>query len=340
MATPTRDAAVERLTNLTFALHGAAHQGGVPDRSAAWIRSHVEGYQDKTDEAFAKQLSRDIVTLQRAGVPVVHTGGEDGPLYRLNPEEYQLPAIDFTPEEAMVLGVAGGIGKPGGLSDFSLSAWTKIAASGASRDLAGAPVYTAVNDITRLSPELVTGVITAVRAGLRVTFDYFATPAAKPVRRVMDPWGLVSHHDRVYLVGWDAEREAPRAFRATRLDNLRRSRQEATHTEPTMPLQQLVEEALQRGDTVDAVLTVPEGQAKELVDAGSRRADGRLELRGVSRDWLVRTAAGYAPEVVVEEPEEVRRDVVKLLRAAGDPVNPVSPANTPNTGDTEVDVRG
>lgn len=312
--TPARDMAVERLTNLTFALHGAAHQGGVPDRSAAWIRSHVEGYQGKSDEAFSKQLSRDIVTLQRAGVPVVHTSGSGGPLYRLNPEDYQLPPVDFTPEEAMVLGVAGGIGTPGGLSDFSLSAWTKIAASGASRDLSGAPVYTAVNDMTKLGPELVKAIITAVRAGVRISFDYFATPSSDPVRRLMDPWGLVNHRDRVYLVGWDADREAPRTFRATRIDNVRRSRQEATHLEPTAPLQDIVIAALDRGETVSALLDVPEGQAAELVTAGARRSDGLLRLSHVRRDWLVRTAAGYAPDVVVLEPDEIRAEILGLLR--------------------------
>lgn len=315
--TPVRDLAIERLTNLTFALHGAAHQGGVPDRSAAWVRSHVEGYQSRSDEAFHKQLSRDILTLQRAGVPVVHSSGEQGSLYRLDPESYQLPAVDFTPEEAMVLGVAGGIGTPGGLSDFSLSAWTKIAASGASRDLSGAPVYTAVNDMTRLSPELVTGVITAVRAGLRITFDYYATPSSDAVRRRMDPWGLVNHRDRVYLVGWDVDRQAPRTFRATRVDNVKRSRHEATHLEPTAPLQDLVVEALERGETVNAVLQVPEGQAAELIAAGHRREDGLLELTGVHRDWLVRTAAGYAPDVVVVEPPEVRADIIALLNVGG-----------------------
>ena len=82
--TPKRhDEAVERLTNLSFALQGAANSGGSPDRSAAWIRRHVAGYGDKSGEAFAKSLARDIATLQRAGVPIVHSGGEDGARYRL-----------------------------------------------------------------------------------------------------------------------------------------------------------------------------------------------------------------------------------------------------------------
>ena len=155
--------------------------------------------------------------------------------------------------------------------------------------------------------------ITAVRAGLRISFDYFATPSAEPVRRHMDPWGLINHRDRVYLVGWDVDREAPRTFRATRVDNVRRSRAAATHLEPTAPLQDLVVEALDRGDTVDALLEVPDGQAAELVDAGRRRSDGLLELTGVRRDWLVRTAAGYAPDIVVAQPEDVRSDIIALL---------------------------
>ena len=157
--TPKRhDEAVERLTNLSFALQGAANSGGSPDRSAAWIRRHVAGYGDKSGEAFAKSLARDIATLQRAGAPIVHSGGEDGARYRLDASSYQLPPVEFSPEEAMVLGIAGGMGTTGGLSDFSLSGWTKIAASGASRNLSGAPVYTAVNDITRLAPEVITSV--------------------------------------------------------------------------------------------------------------------------------------------------------------------------------------
>ena len=168
------DEAVERLTNLSFALQGAANSGGSPDRTAAWIRSHVAGYGDKSDEAFAKSLARDIATLQRAGVPIVHSGGEDGARYRLDASSYQLPPVEFSPEEAMVLGIAGGVGTTGGLSDFSLSGWTKIAASGASRNLAGAPVYTAVNDITRLAPEIITAVLAAVRNQVRITFSYLS----------------------------------------------------------------------------------------------------------------------------------------------------------------------
>jgi len=315
--TPKRhDEAVERLTNLSFALQGAANSGGSPDRSAAWIRRHVAGYGDKSGEAFAKSLARDIATLQRAGVPIVHSGGEDGARYRLDASSYQLPSVEFSPEEAMVLGIAGGMGTTGGLSDFSLSGWTKIAASGASRNLSGAPVYTAVNDITRLAPEVITSVLAAVRNRLRITFSYRANPAAKPVRRVMDPWGVVNRDSHIYLVGFDVDRGAPRVFRALRVSDIKRSHHPAERTVPTETLQVLVERALQRGEKVDARLIIPVGKAQELMDAGEKQPDGTVLLRNVDKDWLVRTAAGYAPEVQVLEPAGIRQEVISLLHKA------------------------
>ena len=315
--TPKRhDEAVERLTNLSFALQGAANSGGSPDRSAAWIRRHVAGYGDKSGEAFAKSLARDIATLQRAGVPIVHSGGEDGARYRLDASSYKLPSVEFSPEEAMVLGIAGGMGTTGGLSDFSLSGWTKIAASGASRNLSGAPVYTAVNDITRLAPEVITSVLAAVRNRLRITFSYRANPAAEPVRRVMDPWGVVNRDSHIYIVGFDVDRGAPRVFRALRVSDIKRSHHPAERTVPTETLQVLVERALQRGEKVDARLIIPVGKAQELMDAGEKQPDGTVMLRNVDKDWLVRTAAGYAPEVQVVEPAGVRQEVISLLRAA------------------------
>lgn len=317
MATKPHDAAVERLTNLSFALHGAANTGGNPDRSAAWIRTHVDGYQGKTDEAFEKALRRDVHTLQRAGVPITHSNDGTGATYRMQPDEYQLPAVEFTPEEAMVLGVAGGMGQPGGLGDFSKSGWTKIAASGASRDLAGAPVFTTFDDSARVAPEVITAIITAVRAKVRIRFDYRPRPDAELQRRTMDPWGLVNNSMRLYLVGWDVDREAPRVFRLLRVANVKRSRIEPSNLEPTEKLQDIVSRFLRSGQTVDATLVVPEGKAKELVDAGQRGEGGIVKLTGVSRDWLVRTAVGYAPDVRVLEPAEVIADIVTLLEQGG-----------------------
>ena len=85
-----------------------------------------------------------------------------------------------------------------------------------------------------------------------------------------------------------------------------------------MDIDKLVKETLQRGEKVDATLDIPQGQAQELESAGKRTAAGTVILTGVRKDWLVRTAAGYAPEVEVLDPPEVRADIINLLRAAAD----------------------
>ena len=286
------DPAIRRLTNLAFALLGA-DQRGRRYLTADWIRSHVPGYDNRSDLAFTRQLGRDITTLRRAGVPVETQSSGDGNLYRLQIEDYELPAVTFTPEEAAVLGLAGEMGQSGELGVFARSGWTKLAASGADRDLSRPPVLTTVSDLGRLPSALLTDVMTATRHRLRISFDYRPTPTATPQRRIMDPWGLVTLHDRIYLVGWDVQRKAPRSFRVLRISALRQGRQR-----------------------VDATLRVQPGQGGELPEAGTPDPDDPTTVRlvDVDRDWLVRTAAGAAPGVVVREPADVRQEIIALLR--------------------------
>lgn len=334
-----RDESVARLTNLTFALQGAAAAGGSPDRSGEWIRTHVEGYDAGSREAFDKRLHRDIRTLRRAGVPIIQTGKDanGSSLYRLQASEYRLPPLHFSPQEAMVLAVAAGLSPSGGLSDYSRAGWTKIAASGALRDVSGAPTYVATNDITRGDPEVVRAVVTAVRKKLRITFLYTARPGATPVKRVMDPWGVVCHNSRIYLVGWDADREDTRVFRLLRVADVRRSPQPATHPEPPAALQELVRDALDRDELVDATVAItrpPHGghgdggavaaefihhpRAKVDLGADDGEVDGEITvfLPRVPLGWVVRTAAGYADVAEVVSPASAREQVIEVLQAA------------------------
>ncbi len=311
-----QDRAVHRLTNLVFALQEADRQGGrmlTPE----WIRRNVDGYGDSSPEAFQRRLNRDIITLGRAGVPLEQrsAGDSGGTAYRLLTDRYELPEVSFTPEEAAVLGMAGDLGESSELGVFARSGWTKLAAAGVRRDLSEAPVFTAVNDSHRLSPEILSNILTVIRAGLRMSFDYVATPTSEPVRRTMDPWALVPLQDRLFLVGHDLDRDAPRAFRVLRIAKVYGRRTPATHPRPEENLQEVVEKSLRSlQQHVDAVLTIPEGMAHELAAAGQRREDGHTVLHDVDRTWLARTAAGFAPDVIVHEPADVRADVIALLK--------------------------
>ena len=311
-----QDRAVHRLTNLVFALQEADRQGGrmlTPE----WIRRNVDGYGDSSPEAFQRRLNRDIITLGRAGVPLEQrsAGDSGGTAYRLLTDRYELPEVSFTPEEAAVLGMAGDLGESSELGVFARSGWTKLAAAGVRRDLSEAPVFTAVNDSHRLSPEILGNILTVIRAGLRMSFDYVPTPTSEPVRRTMDPWALVPLQDRLFLVGHDLDRDAPRAFRVLRIAKVYGRRTPATHPRPEENLQEVVEKSLRSlHQRVDAVLTIPEGMAHELAAAGQRREDGHTVLHDVDRTWLARTAAGFAPDVIVHEPADVRADVIALLK--------------------------
>lgn len=290
-----------RRTNLTFALLDAGS-----GRTRDWIRSHVDGYRDVS----GKTLQRDLQVLRTVGVPLVLTGDE----IAVAQESYELPAIDFTPAEATAIGMAGELGKASALGAFARSGWTKIAAAGARRDLTGAQraAYTSYNDTTRLQPAVLSTILTAVAKKRRVTFDYRARPTDEPQRRVMEPWGLVPEAGRVYLVGYDVQREAPRSFRAVRLDEVRMTEERAEHEAQTN-LQEIVRGSFSAHATVvDAELSVAEGKGGEFGEP----VDGRVHLTGVDADWLVRAAAAAAPEVVVEKPAEIRDRVIALLREA------------------------
>ncbi|MCQ4618833.1 WYL domain-containing protein [Corynebacterium sp. CCUG 59401] len=305
---------IQRLTNLTFALLGSNKP-----RDIEWIRTHVDGYEDKTDTAMARILKRDVQSLRRAGVPARSENG----LVWVNKDSYELPPISFTEEEAYVLGLAGDLGTSGSLGAFARSGWTKIAAGGATRAFDDAPISALDNDISRLDTDVVAAVTACVRSRTRMRFTYQPSPTAPPQTRTMDPWGLIALNNRAYVVGYDVEREAERSFRAVRVSEVRKVRDvpAADFHLPDRPVQQIVEDSL-RGPTVkEAVVRVDPGTAGELVAKATDLGDNRFRLVDVERDWLVRTTASFAPHAMVESPGDVREDVVKLLSATQEAQN-------------------
>ncbi|MEX3504018.1 helix-turn-helix transcriptional regulator [Corynebacterium sp. LK2510] len=298
--------AIERLTNLTFALLGSERP-----RDYEWVYAHVSGYAPRATEAFQRQLNRDIQTIRRAGVPARMENG----LVWVNKDAYELPPIEFTDEEATVLGLAGDLGRTGSLGAFARSGWAKLAASGATRTFDGPTLDSVDNDVLRLDAETVKDVTACVRAKSCMSFDYQPAPTAAPQRRTMAPWGIVALNNRAYVVGYDTERDGERAFRAMRVNNVRRTA--GRYVEPDRALQDIVEDIL-RGPVTDARITLDSGVGGAELAARGAREGNEIVLAGVERDWLVRTLASLAPHVRRIEPEEVRVDVVKLLEALGE----------------------
>lgn len=312
---------LERQINLTFAFI-SAESFSRKFLTQAWIRTNVGGYKDLSDDAFRKRLQRDLAFLRRVGVPIEQFSGAMGTsegqqAYRLNHEGYELQELEFSPEEAAVLGLAGEMGHSLELGAFARSGWTKIAASGAERDLGSPAAVTSAGDLRALSAKNLDAILHARQRGHRIQFTYTRNQTESPNIRTMDIWGLVPERDRIYLVGFDVDRNAERCFRVTRVSDIKPVGNAEHPAPPETDLQELVRSQLRRGsELIDATLRVEDGRAVAFTSIATPLGDDRWRLRDVDRDWLVRIAAAHAPEAIVLEPHGVVDEIIALLETA------------------------
>lgn len=333
MSTPLkRDEQIERLVNLTFAFLNL-EKFGQSFLTFDWVVKNVPGYdlntadEKKSLRALNKMFNRDRKQLMAAGVPIETVALGEHVGYRLQADDYRLPEVSFTPEEATVLALAGQMGNGDELATFSRSGWTKIAASGVHRDLSMTPQFTSVNDFTSLPAKTLDEILQATKNHTRISFMYTANVTAEPVERWMDPWGIVSVRDRLYLVGHDLDRDEARCFRITRVaevvpldmeDEVVASYGDFNPADPKVNLQDLVEDQLRRGRSIVTAqihALNPQGCA-ELVAAGTETEPQVFELVDVDLDWLVRTACACTPHAKVLGPPDVVASVVKHLHVA------------------------
>lgn len=293
--------AVRRQVNLTFALLGS---NGA--RSSKWVGRNVDGYEGRTPDALALLLKRDVAELRSLWVPIHFEHGE----VWLNKEQYELEPVELTEAEASAMGLAADLAHGANLGAFARSGWTKLAASGARRSFDAPAIASISNDITRLDPRVLQHLLYGVRNQLRLSFDFLPAQGEPVQRRHVDPWGVVPLNNRTYLVGWDVDRGAERAFRVHKISNVGR-RQVGDFHSPTVGVQEVVEKLL-RGEVASARVTLEPGAGDELASRGVREGDD-VVLDGVERHWLVRTIASLAGRVTAVEPEDVRRDVIALL---------------------------
>src|SRR4051812_7021009 len=162
----------------------------------------VAGYPSQIT-AYRRAFERDKETLRGMGVPLttepIGDGSELG--YRVRPEDYYLPDLGLDAEEAAALRVAvsavslgshageGALLKLGGLADEAVA------------PIASLPI----------APALAT-LFEAFRAHAVVKFTH------RDRLRTVEPWGLSSKRGHWYVVGFDRDREAVRAFRADRIE--------------------------------------------------------------------------------------------------------------------------
>ncbi|MEZ0381979.1 helix-turn-helix transcriptional regulator [Mycobacterium sp. pW045] len=322
-------AKVERLLNLVIAL--LSTRGYL---TADKIRATVIGYGDSpSDEAFSRMFERDKNELRDLGIPL-ETGKAsvfdtvDG--YRINPDAYALPAIELTSEEAAAVAVAVQLWQSPQLRANAQGAVAKLHAAGVEVDPARADVLVAppaaLPGIHRAEPAL-GALMDAVQAGQAVQFGHRPSPVDAYVTRTVEPWGVVTHGGRWYLVGHDRDRDAVRTFRMSRIaDEVTPIGSPGSVTRPGgVDLRAIVAEAVGEAPSgLQARIWVADGRAVALRRAGTvlgRQAlagrDG--DIVGVdigTHDRLARDIAGHGADAVVLDPPSLRDDVVARLTAS------------------------
>lgn len=298
-----------RLLNLVIALINETRP-----RSADWVVSHVSGYDSPTQASKRKQLQRDRETLAQLGVRIdVLSSRGEGELYHLDADGSFLPDLNLTPEQADVLAAAARWTQPGEMSAAAESAYRKLAAAGIRREL-GANVIASVPDLTDLDHDSIDAIFRALDNGLRISFDYYKSLIEPPTRRTIEPWAYGAVDGRIYVTGWDLDREAQRTFRISRISDIDVVAEFIKNPVPDLPSSELIRVGLSlSGTLVKARLRFSDQTGAEELRLLS---DATGSIGPVDREWLVKTAAAYAPDVIVEEPADVVADVIALLRAA------------------------
>jgi proteasome accessory factor B len=315
----------ERLLNLLILLLVQRHY-----ISKERIRATVEAYRDSSDEAFERMFERDKDELRALGVPIelgsVDPLFDDEPGYRIRPDEFALPGIELTADEAAVVGLATRVWQHAGLAAHTSGAIAKLTAAGveidASRIDLAAPVVTV--DDPNFDEFWQASLDKTV-----VVFDYQRSDSPEVMTRRLEPWGVVSYSGRWYVVGRDVDRGAERMFRLSRVrSSVRRVGRSGAFTVPEgTSLRELTNRLAPGPRTEVGTVLARTGSClglrryARLLAEGVEGPDGttdwdRLEVSFASHDQLAEDALAQGANAFVETPETVRAIVADRLRRA------------------------
>ncbi|HLF39945.1 MAG TPA: WYL domain-containing protein [Acidimicrobiia bacterium] len=313
---------LERLTNLIAVLLETGRPLTLEE-----IVERVPGYPEDRD-SYRRQFERDKATMREVGIPISVEAlyafdQESG--YRIHRKDYELPPLDLTEDERVALHLAVTAVRVEGPASTALGKASPGAGLEALLKLGGlegraAPPLAALPSVPAL-PAL----FDAYRRRASVTFRY------RGAQRALDPYGIVFRNGHWYAVGRDAERDAIRAFRADRIDDIPEAGRAGSFERPPDfdPSAALRDEPWRFGDEepVDALVLVDASQAG-LVTAevgeeavAERRPDGAVVLRlaVTNREAFRSYVVGLLDHAEVLAPPGLRDEMTSFLASFGHP---------------------
>lgn len=282
-------------------------------RTKEQLRRTVPGYADLSDQAFEAKFDLDKKRLREIGIVIGARHTADGQRYRIGHESFIDEDVHLDQIETALVTLA-------------------VAAWGRPDDVVPEVVLNKVRAVSDATPPSANGlmhlnlagaraaasVVRAVRDRIPIAFRYATVRGVE--ERSLEPWRLVVRGRALYVYGRDLDRGEPRTFRLSRI----RSDVETLGRpgDVAVPDHVHVERAFDH-PPLSPRLLVRRGRAPHVrmrALATTRRPDGWDEVRAEQDEygaWLgliFRNAA----DVVVLEPERLRRDVVARLRVAAD----------------------
>src|SRR6266536_2007623 len=293
------------------------------------IKSNVEGYQEMSDEAFARRFYSDRAELIALGVALdsqrdEFTGEE---LYTLRSERYFLPPLDLTDDELAALQTCLYLleGK------FAYAEPLRLALQNLALGRPGfseAPTETAMR-VEVLDPEYspeMQGRLSKLEAAISkqrtIKFPYWSISRDDERERTINPYALFQDSGAWYVVGQDLEAQDERTFRVSRIRGEIRF---ATRRE--------------RDFRLPAELDVDQYRGRPPWQIGDPSGEARIEVGGDTAWWVQRTygdSGRVEDGVFVTEysslallaswvlrqdgralpqaPDELRREVARALR--------------------------
>jgi proteasome accessory factor C len=297
--------------------------------TAREIKSSVEGYQEMSDEAFARRFYSDRAELQALGVPLhsqrdEYTGEE---LYTMRSERYFLPPLELTDEELAALQTCLYLLE----GRFAYAEPLRLALQNLSLGRPGfteAPTDTAMR-VEVLDPEYsaeMQGRLSKLEAAISkqrtVKFPYWSISRDDERERTMNPYALFQDAGAWYVVGRDLEADDERTFRVSRIRGEIRF---ATRRE--------------RDFRLPAEFDVGQYRGRPPWQIGDLAGEARIEVTGDTAWWVQRTygeSGRVVDDVFVTQysslpllaswvlrqdgraipqaPDELRREIAKALK--------------------------
>ncbi|WP_259556870.1 WYL domain-containing protein [Brachybacterium sillae] len=304
---------VERLLNVIMTVGSRRRI----DRSALF--AVIPEYRNATSPGAAERMfERDKAAIIELGIPLV---SEVDPFddtvvqYRIDAELGRRTALDLTPQEYTVaLAASRAWDDTAGGTARRLRAKLLGLGQEADPDLARRTPRAALESLPVLSP-----LLEAVTSGRAVSFSY-RTASGRVGERHVEPWIVGVHRGAWYVGGYDRDRDAPRVFRASRLESYPRVTGAAVAERPAqLRLAEMLETDTSGREEQPVLLQIEPYKALGLrrrVGADAQQREVRIPR--MRRTDALREVLSAAAWVTLREPETWRTELASVLERIAD----------------------